>query len=64
MITIIDKRFNKRKIISKLTYIPNKGDIFMYSDNDISIEGVVCSVSHDIYKNTYGIAHDITITVY
>lgn len=64
MITIIDKRFDKRKAIKDLTYIPNKGDVIVCNDEELSIRGIVCSVEHDIYKDEYGVAHNITIKVY
>lgn len=64
MITIIDKRFDRRKIINDLTYVPHKGDTFIYNDESITIKGVVCSVE---YKVVGGENHNneyITITVY
>ena len=64
MITIIYKISNKRKVIKDLTHIPNKGDILVYNDEEISIRGVVCSVEHDVYNDKRGVKHDITINVY
>ena len=64
MIQIVDKRYNKHKIISDLTYVPHKGDTFIYNDKSITIKGVVCSVE---YKVVGGENHNneyITITVY
>jgi hypothetical protein len=48
MILLEDKRYNKRKIISDLTYIPHKGDKFVYNDAGITIKGVVCSVEYKV----------------
>ena len=64
MVTIIDERFDRRKTIDDLAHIPNKGDILVYNDNEISIKGVGCSISHNIYEDTFGVSHDITIKVY
>ena len=64
MIFLEDKRYNKSKIINDLTYIPHKGDTFIYNDESITIKGVVCSVE---YKVVCGENHNneyITITVY
>lgn len=64
MIFLEDKRYNKSKIINDLTYIPHKGDKFIYNDKDTTIKGVVCSVE---YKVVGGENHNneyITITVY
>lgn len=64
MITIIDKRFDRRKIIHDLTYVPHKGDTFIYNDESITIKGVVCAVE---YKVVGGKNHNneyIPITVY
>lgn len=64
MVTIVDERFDRRKTIDDITHIPNKGDILVYDDNEISIKGIVCSISHHIYEDKYGISHDVTIKVY
>lgn len=64
MITIIYKISNKCKVIKDLTHIPNKGDILVYNDEEISIRDVVCSIEHDIYNDKRGVKHDITINVY
>jgi hypothetical protein len=64
MILLEDKRYNKSKIINDLTYIPHKGDKFIYNGKDTTIKGVVCSVE---YKVVGGENHNneyITITVY
>lgn len=64
MIFLEDKRYNKSKIINDLTYIPHKGDKFIYNDKDTTIKGVVCAVE---YKVVGGENHNneyITITVY
>lgn len=64
MIKIIDTRFDRTKVIPNLTYIPRKGDILVYNDDDLSIRGVIYSVLHDIYNDERGVFHDITIKVY
>lgn len=64
MIFLEDKRYNKSKIINDLTYIPHKGDKFIYNDKNTTIKGVVCYVE---YKVVGGENHNneyITITVY
>lgn len=64
MIFLEDKRYNKSKIINDLTYIPHKGDKFIYNDKDTTIKGVVCAVE---YKVVGGENHNneyITINVY
>lgn len=64
MIFLEDKRYNKSKIINDLTYVPHKGDTFIYNDESITIKGVVCAVE---YKVVGGENHNneyITITVY
>lgn len=64
MIFLEDKRYNKSKIINNLTYIPHKGDKFIYNDKNTTIKGVICSVE---YKVVGGENHNneyITITVY
>lgn len=64
MMPIIDTRYNRTKIIHDLTYVPHKGDTFIYNDESITIKGVVCAVE---YKVVGGENHNneyITITVY
>ena len=61
---IVDTRFDRSKIINDLTYVPHKGDTFIYNDAGITIKGVVCSVE---YKVVGGENHNneyITIKVY
>ena len=48
MIKIVDKRYNRIKIIHDLTYVPHKGDTFIYNDESITIKGVVCAVEYKV----------------
>lgn len=64
MITIIDKRFDRRKIINYLTYVPHKGDTFIYNDESITIKGVVCAVEYKVVGDENHNNEYITITVY
>lgn len=64
MMLIVDKRYNRSKIIYDLTYVPHKGDTFIYNDESITIKGVVCAVE---YKVVGGENHNneyVTIKVY
>lgn len=64
MIFLEDKRYNKSKIINDLTYIPHKGDKFIYNDKDTTIKGVVCSVEYKVVGGENNNNEYITITVY
>lgn len=64
MITIIDKRFDKRKIIHDLTYVPHKGDTFIYNDESITIKGVVCAVEYKVVGDENHNNEYVTIKVY
>lgn len=64
MITIIDKRFDRRKIIHDLTYVPHKGDTFIYNDESITIKGVVCAVEYKVVGRDNRNNEYVTIKVY
>lgn len=64
MIKIVDKRYNRSKIIHDLTYIPHKGDTFIYNDESITIKDVVCAVEYKVVGDKNHNNEYITITVY
>ena len=64
MIFLEDKRYNKSKIINDLTYIPHKGDKFIYNDKDTTIKGVICAVEYKVVGGEHHNKEYITITVY
>lgn len=64
MIQIVDKRYSRSKFIYDLTYLPHKGDKFIYNDEEITIKGVVCSVEYKVVGKEHHNDEHITITVY
>jgi hypothetical protein len=65
MIIIIDVKDNTHIRIPNLEYLPRKGDIVEYEDDNTAISGVVISVIHSIYKSTNDILYKpIIIKVY
>lgn len=64
MIKIVDKRYNRSKIIHDLTYVPHKGDTFIYNDESITIKGVVCGVEYKVVGRDNRNNEYITIKVY
>ena len=65
MIIIIDVKDNTHIRIPNLEYLPRKGDIVEYEDDNTTISGVVISVIHSIYKSTNDILYKpIIIKVY
>lgn len=61
---IIDTRYNRTKIIHDLTYVPHKGDTFIYNDESITIKGVVCAVEHKVVGRDNRNNEYVTIKVY
>lgn len=59
-----DTRFDRRKIINDLTYVPHKGDTFIYNDESITIKGVVCAVEYKVVGGKDHNSEYITIKVY
>lgn len=64
MIKIVDKRYNRSKIIHDLIYVPHKGDTFIYNDESITIKGVVCSVEYKVVGRNNRNNEYVTIKVY
>ena len=65
MIIIIDVKNDTHIKIPNLEYLPHKGDIVEYEDDNTAISGVVTSVIHSIYKSTNNIVYiPIIIKVY
>lgn len=64
MMFVEDTRFNRGKIINDLTYVPHKGDTFIYNDESITIKGVVCAVEYKVVGGKDHNSEYITIKVY
>lgn len=64
MIKIVDKQYNRSKIIHDLTYVPHKGDTFIYNDESITIKGVVCAVEYKVVGRDNRNNEYVTIKVY
>lgn len=64
MMLIIDIRYNRTKIIHDLTYVPHKGDTFIYNDESITIKGVVCAVEYKVVGRDNRNNEYVTIKVY